>query len=242
MRDAYRKIGRLYGVGIGPGDPKLLTLKAKEILDSVQTIFVPRSGDGKASSARSIVEAITARPKNFIELTFPMVKEKKQLNAYWLKAAHKIAKVLKNGKPAAFVTIGDPLIYSTYIYLLETLREYFPNIKLETIPGVSAFNAAAASTGIPLVKGNEKLAILPVTPNLKGLRRALREFDTVVLMKVGSKLAQVVRLLKKIKLAKNSILISHAGQPNERIVKDILALKEKKIGYLSVIIVKSKGL
>lgn len=232
--------GKLYGVGIGPGDPKLLTLKAKEILDQVGTIFVPKASDDGKSCARSIVEAVTLGPKNFIELTFPMTKNKNKLQSYWLDAAKIIAEEIRKNKVAAFVTIGDPFIYSTYVYLLDTLCSNFPRIESETIPGISAFNAAAASVGLPLLKGEEKLAILPVTKNLKGLKEALKEFDTVVLMKIGSKLERVILLLKKMKLIDCSVLISHAGQSNERIINDLASLEDKNLGYLSVIIVKCK--
>lgn len=241
MRNDHKKIiGKLYGIGIGPGDPKLLTIRAKEILDMVDTIFVPKARDDGKSCARSIVEAATSKSKNFIELTFLMTNDHKKLESCWLGAARRIVKELKRKRTAAFVTIGDPSIYSTYTYLIETLRDNFPGALVETIPGVTSFNAAAASCGLPLLKGNEKLAVLPVTGGLKDLRSTLKKFDTVVLMKIGSKLGKVIHLLKKIGLIKNSILISHAGQTGEKIIRDLSSLKDKKLGYLSVIIVRQK--
>ncbi len=242
MRNDYSRIkGKLYGVGIGPGDPKLLTLKAKEVLNQVGTIFVPKASEDGKSCARSIVEAVTLGDKNFIELTFPMSKNKNKLQAYWLDAARIVAGELKKSKVAAFVTIGDPFIYSTYIYLLETLRKNFPCVETETIPGISAFGAAAASIGLPLLKGNEKMAVFPVSNNLKGLKEALQEFDTVVLMKIGSKLGSVIHLLKKMKLLNSSVLVSRAGLVDERIIRDLASLKDNNLGYLSVIIVTSRG-
>ncbi|MEK7376321.1 MAG: precorrin-2 C(20)-methyltransferase [Candidatus Margulisiibacteriota bacterium] len=242
MRNDHNEItgSRLYGVGIGPGDPELLTIKAKKILNAVDTIFVPKAKEKGISCARSIVEAATSKSGNFIELTFPMTNDRKKLESYWLRAARRIAKELKRKRTAAFVTIGDPFIYSTYIYLLETLRKNFPDIAVETIPGISSFSAAAASSGLPLVKGYERLAVLPVTKDLKYLRETLETFDTVVLMKVGSKLDKVIRLLKKMKLINNSVLVSHAGQECEKIVNDLSSLKDKRSGYFSVIIVKRK--
>lgn len=241
MRNDNKKItGTLYGVGIGPGDPKLLTIRAKEILDTVDTIFVPKAKDDGRSCARSIVETAISKSKNFIEITFPMTKDRKKLESCWLRAAQRIAKELEKERTGAFVTIGDPFIYSTYIYLLEVLRKNFPDISIETVPGISAFNAAAASSGLPLVKGHEKLAIFPVTKDLKGLREILENFDTVVLMKVGSKLNRVICLLKEMKLIKDSVLVSHAGQASEKIVSGLSSLKDKRPGYLSVIIVKRK--
>lgn len=233
--------GKLYGIGIGPGDPKLLTIKAKEILDKVDTIFVPKANDNEASCARSIIEASIGKKKKYVELIFPMTKNKKMLKAYWKKAASIIAQEMMKNKDAAFVTIGDPFIYSTYIYLLKTLRSDFPDIEAETIPGISAFNAAAASAQFPLVEADEKMAVLPVKRNLEGLKEAFGEFDTVVLMKVGSKLKNVIRLLKEMSLVKNSLLVSRVGHPQETIIRNLYSLKDRKLGYLSVIIVKRKG-
>ena len=173
-----------------------------------------------------------------MELTFPMTKDRAILNKYWRKAADIVAKEINKGKAAAFVTIGDPFIYSTYIYLLKTIQRDFPNIKVETIPGVSAFNAAASAADLALVEGNERMAIVPVTKGLKNVREALEKFDTIVLMKVGSKLRLVASLLKELNLLKNSVLISRVGHKDERIIRNLSSLRDKKAGYLSVIIVK----
>ncbi len=241
MRNDNKKItGTLYGVGIGPGDPKLLTIRAKEILNKVDMIFVPKAKDDARSCARMIVEAATSKSKNFAELTFPMTNDMKKLKSHWLAAAGRIVRELKRGRSAAFVTIGDPFIYSTYIYLLGMLRKHFPEIAVETIPGITAFNAASAAGGLALVKRNERMAVVPVTKGLKYVREALRKYDTVVLMKVGSKLGNVLKLLKKMRLIKNGVLVSHVGQVSESIVRDLSSLKDKRSGYLSVIIVKRK--
>lgn len=232
--------GKLYGVGIGPGDPKLLTLKAKEILERVDVIFAPKGSDDGISCARSILESALSKPKPFVELTFPMTRNKQILKSYWKKSAQRIARDVAKGKQAAFITIGDPFLYSTYIYLLETINEYFPRLDIETVPGISSFNAAASVAGFPLAEGNERLAVLPVRKGLGGLRQVLAEFDTIVLMKVGAKLDKVLELLRQVRLLKSSILVSRVGHHNERIVRDLSSIKDKKIGYLSVIIVRGR--
>ena len=233
------KYGRLYGIGIGPGDPKLLTLRAKEILDRVDLIFCPKGDEGGTSWARSIIEATTAAPKEFVELTFPMTRDRKVLEDYWKKAAARIAEEMAKRKEGAFITLGDPFIYSTYIYLLETLRRDFPSIEVETVPGITAFNAAAARAQVPLVQGEERLAVLPVTKTLKGLKEAFEAFDTVILMKVGSKLGRVMALLKEMDLLKSSVLVSRLGHPEEKIISNLSSLEgDKRAGYLSVVIVK----
>lgn len=233
--------GKLYGIGIGPGDPKLVTVRAKEILDRVDIVFAPKGREDGTSCARSIVEAVTKREKVFAELTFPMTKDKSILNRYWSRAAHRIVKEIRKGSEVAFVTIGDPFIYSTYVYLLRTLRKDFPDIKVETVPGVSAFNAAASAADLALVEGNERLAIVPVSKDLKGLKEALEDFDTVVLMKIGLKLNRVISLLKKLDLLKCAVLVSRVGHKDEKIIHDLVSLRDKKTGYLSVIIVKKGG-
>jgi precorrin-2/cobalt-factor-2 C20-methyltransferase len=233
------KYGKLYGIGVGPGDPKLLTLRAKEVIDQADVIFCPKGDEDGTSWARSIIEATTSAEKEFVELPFPMTRDKKVLKIYWEKAAKRIAKEIAKGKQGAFITLGDPFIYSTYIYLLRTLFQNFPDIEVETIPGISAFNAAAARAQVPLVQADETMAILPVRKDLRGLKEALEAFDTVVLMKVGSKLDKVMALLGELDLLKHSVLVSHLGQPGEKMIRDLSTLnKVQGEGYLSVIIVK----
>ncbi len=232
------KKGKLYGLGIGPGDPGLVTIKAQEILNRVDTIFVPKSNDDGESLAQSIIKDITKKDKNYVELTFPMTKDSRLLNKYWKDAAKKVEKLVSQGKETAFVTIGDPFIYSTYIYLLKMLRKNHPNVEIETVPGISAFNAAASRINSSLVEGNQKLAVIPVTEGLEGIQESLEEFDTVVLMKVGSKLNKIISLLRKLNLLRSATLISRVGHKDEKIIYDLGALRDKKAGYLSIIIVK----
>ena len=239
MRNDNLMKGKLYGVGIGPGDPKLLTLKAKEALDKADIIFAPKGSDDGISVARGIIEQVIESKKIYVELTFPMTKDKNLLQKYWRKAAQRIVGEIKKGKQAAFVTLGDPFIYSTYIYLLKMFKQDFPKIDVETIPGISAFNAAASRAGFSLLEGKEKMAVLPVTETLDGIEEALKDFDTVVLMKVGAKLQKVIHLLKQKGLAKTAVLVSRAGHPNEKIIRNIASIKDKELGYLSVILVRS---
>src|SRR3989338_6996049 len=241
MRNDNLIKGKLYGVGIGPGDPKLLTLKAKDALEKADIIFAPKGSDEGISVARGIIEQVVKGEKTYIELTFPMTKDKNLLKKYWKKAGQRIAGELKKGKQSAFVTLGDPFIYSTYIYLLRIIKQDYPKIEVETIPGISAFNAAASRAGFSLLEGKEKMAVLPVNETMDGIEDALKDFDTVVLMKVGAKLQKVIRLLKQKGLAKNAVLISRVGHPNEKIIRNIANIKDKELGYLSVIFVKTKA-
>ena len=230
--------GRFYGIGIGPGDPKLLTLKARQILSRADVIFVPKAGANSSSLARFIIEKAVPARKKFIELTFPMTKDKCILERYWRKAAKMIAGHVNTGRDAAFVTIGDPFVYSTYVYVSRILRRDFADIKIEIVPGVTAFNAAACAADLALVKADEKMAVVPVTENTEKLKWVFKEFDTVVLMKIGAKLQMLISFLKGLKLLKRAVLVSRVGYKDQRIIRNLASLRDERIGYLSVVIVK----
>ncbi len=232
------KSGKLFGIGIGPGDPKLITLKAKEALEGADIIFTPEARAGEGSLARSIIQDIITAEKKIVTLAFPMTRDEKKLQTHWESAAFKIAREISQGKTACFITLGDPFIYSTYVYLLKEIKTHFPKIQTETIPGISSFSAASARAQLPLIKKDENLIILPANSNFERIEKALEEFNTIILMKIGSKLKEVLDILKKHRLLKNSTLFSRVGMPNETIVRNLNVRTSEKLGYLSLIIVK----
>ncbi|MFQ5680938.1 MAG: precorrin-2 C(20)-methyltransferase [Candidatus Omnitrophota bacterium] len=231
--------GKLYGIGVGPGDPGLISIKARRILRAVDIIFTPcASGDG-LSYARSIIEGIIGSSPKVVRLVFPMTRDKVRLRQGWRRAGQRIFRELNKGLSAAFVTIGDPFIYSTYIYLFDALQKDFPAVCVETVPGISSFNAAAARANVSLARGEERLAILPLPDNIEDLDGILSAFDTVVLMKLGAGIDRVINYLRRRRLLRNAILVSRVGRPDEHILRNLSFLKNKKAGYLSVIIIKS---
>ncbi len=232
--------GKLYGVGVGPGDPGLVTLKAKAVLEKVSTIFVPRATTKSKSLAGQIVRQVLTRPYPMAELTFPMTKDQAVLEKFWREAAAQVAAVVEAGKEAAFVTLGDPLLYSTYIYLLRMLKTDYPQVEVETVSGITSYSAAAARLGISLAEGGEKVSIIPAVQNLQSLPQLLPLFETTVLLKIGSRLEQVIQMLEDVGLLGNSLFISHIGEPEEYIETDLQKLKGRgsSLGYLSIIIVK----
>ena len=229
--------GKLYGIGIGPGDPGLVTLKALRLLESVDLICVPQADRGEGSLARSILHKLLPG-KECLELTFPMTQDKQRLREHWGQAAEVVAGKLAQGLEVAFVTLGDPLLYSTYNYLLRALSERAPGLLVETVPGITSFAAAAALVNIPQVEGEERLAVLPASAGAETLKRALRDFDTVVLMKIGPRLAQVRRLLEELGMARDAILVSRAGLEGQVVARDISQVDGERLGYLSVVIVR----
>jgi precorrin-2/cobalt-factor-2 C20-methyltransferase len=245
--------GRLYVIGIGPGDPELLTLKAVRILERVPTICVPKGREEGTSLALSIVrQTVNLDGTEIIEAHFPMKKTRKPdageksagtetarlLEQKWESTAQEIITRLKQGTDVAFITLGDPAIYSTYFYLHDVLRKRMPDIVIEFVPGISSVTAAASRAGISLGLGDEQIAILPAT-YAGDIRTVLAEFDTVVLMKVHSVLKNVLPVLKELQLAGNAVYIARVGMPDERIVFDVGTLTPDDLDYFSLLIVRT---
>lgn len=235
--------GKLYVLGVGPGDPELLTLKAVRILNGISCICVPKGREEGSSLALSIVKkAVNIAGKEIIEAHFPMRKTKEaehecELNKKWQEIIEIVYNRLNKDIDMAFITIGDPTIYSTFFYLYDKLIELNPGLNIEIIPGVSSVNAAAARARLSLGLADEKIAILPASYT-DDIKKALEKFDTVVLMKVHRVFEKLLNALTEMNLIDNAIYISKAGMEDERIFANIRDVKEKDLNYLSVVLVK----
>jgi precorrin-2/cobalt-factor-2 C20-methyltransferase len=235
--DMNKEAGNFYGIGVGPGDSELLTVKAVRVIKAVDCIFAPRADLKKSSLALDIVKDVCAG-KRIVEQVYPMTKDKAKLEAAWLASANEIKREIIAGNSVAYLTIGDPLTFSTYCYLLQQLSKIIPSQNIHTIPGITSYNAAASLANFSLIEQNEKLAIIPVSRDIDELRPILNSFDTVILMKVAKKLDEVIVLLEEMELIDNSLFASYIGFNNEFITRDLLSLKGEGKGYLSVIIVR----
>ncbi|HHT9107971.1 MAG TPA: precorrin-2 C(20)-methyltransferase [Candidatus Wunengus sp. YC63] len=233
------KTGNFYGIGLGPGDPELLTLKALNTIQTTDCIFVPKSDTKEDSLALDIVKDYV-KGKRVIEQIYPMTKDKQTLNAAWLKAAEEIHNEVKKGYNAVYLTLGDPMTFSTYIYLLRHLNTMLPEKAIHTIPGITSYNAAACAANYPLLTGDERLAVIPIPKDISELRPILESFDTVVMMKVAKKLDEVIQLLEDMKLFENALFASYIGQKDAYITCDIVSLKGSGRGYMSVLIVRRR--
>lgn len=239
--------GKLSVIGIGPGDPELLTLKAVRIIKDAPVICVPKGREEGSSLALSIVEkAVSLRDKEIIEAHFPMKKTRGQqardkgqdgLDDKWNETAATILDRLKKGNDVAFLTLGDPTIYSTFFYLYDKLLELHPGLDIEIIPGVSSITASAARARISLGLGNEKIAVLPAN-YLDNLKTTLELFDTVVLMKVNKVLNEVVELLSEMNIIENAVCVSRSGMEDEIIFNNLRDIDQEKLNYFSMIIVR----
>jgi precorrin-2/cobalt-factor-2 C20-methyltransferase len=237
--------GKLYVIGIGPGDPELLTLKAVRILKEVPCIVVPKGREEGSSLALSIVQqALSLGNKEIVEAYFPMKKtmgtaEAADLDAKWSETVEAVLKRLDRGTDAAFITIGDPGIYSTFFYLYDRLLDQRPSLTIEIVPGISSINAAAARAGISLGLGNDRIAILPANYQDK-LQETLEQFDTVVLMKVNKVFDSVRDTLTRMNLAADASYVVRAGMDDERVYKDIRNVREEDLNYFSLLIVRKR--
>ncbi len=239
------KAGRLYVVGIGPGDPELMTLKAVRILKQVPCIFVPKGREEGTSLALSIVQkTLSLGNKEIVDAYFPMKKtmgtaDTGELDIKWNETVDAVVGRLNRGMDAAFITIGDPAIYSTFFYLYDRLLELKPALHIEIVPGISSINAAAARAGLYLGLGNDRIAILPAN-YLDSLQETLEKFDTVVLMKVSKVFDTVRDTLVEMGLAAGATYVARAGMEDERIRKDIRTVKEEDMNYFSLVIVRRR--
>lgn len=231
--------GNFYGIGLGPGDPELLTLKALHTIQRADCIFVPKSDSKEDSLALEIVKDYV-KGKRVIEQVYPMTKDKETLNTAWLKAAEEIHAEVENGHDVIYLTLGDPMTFSTYIYLLRYLNTMLPEQTIHTIPGITSYNAAACAANYPLLTGDERLAVIPVPKDITELRPILESFDTIVMMKVAKKLDEVIQLLEEMKLSENALFASYIGQNNAYLTCDLVSLKGSGRGYMSVLIVKRR--
>jgi precorrin-2/cobalt-factor-2 C20-methyltransferase len=236
------KLGTLYGIGVGPGDPDLITVKGAAILAQCRHVFVPKARTGSTSTTLEIVRKHIRPDAKVEQLVFPMTKNPDELRSKWEESAQTISLVLQGGEDACFLTLGDTLLYSTYIYLVRALHDILPNMQAVTVPGITSFSAAAAISGFPLGEGKDRVSIVPASDELSDVEDALSAGGTVVIMKVGRRLGRIIELLDRRGLVDNSVFVSRAGMPNQRVEFDLRKLRgvDPEVGNLSVILVHSE--
>ncbi|MDH5510986.1 MAG: precorrin-2 C(20)-methyltransferase [Nitrospinota bacterium] len=235
--------GTLYGIGVGPGDPELVTVKAANLLGRVGRVFAPKARIKAESVALKIIESYVGKEAQVTELVFPMVADQAELELKWDESATVIAECLKSGEDACFITLGDPLLYSTYIYLLRALRKIMPEARVVTVPGITAISSVAALTSFPIGEGREQVTIVPAADDLAQVRRAVEAGGTVALMKIGKRLGPVLDLLERMDAIDDAVFVSNSGMENQRVETDLRKLKgeTEETGYLSTILLHSNG-
>jgi len=235
----------LIGIGVGPGDPDLLTVKAVKAIHNADIIMCPASKEDRPSIALSVVSSLIDKSKNqeIVKLIFPMTKDKDVLEATWKKNAKIMAEKVLLGKNVVYLTVGDPYLYSTWIYMHKDLKENYPEMDISVIPGIVSIFTFASKVGISIAEGAEKVAIIPSCYDLSSVKEIAKHSETMVFLKDGRYFDQVISVLKEAGFPDDSIFAigQDLGTENEIIRK--LTLGEVNDGtlttkYFSILVVK----
>jgi len=232
-------------VGCGPGDPELLTVKAVKAIQDADVIMCPTSREGKPSIALSVVSTIIDKSKKqeIVNLVFPMTKDKETLKITWNKNSSILAQSVLSGKKVVYLTVGDPYLYSTWIYLHRELETKYPEIKITVIPGIVSIFTFASKVGISLAEGSEKITIIPSCYDLSKVKELAKNSDTMVFLKDGRYFDQVIELLKEAGFPDDSVFAIGQDLDTEHEIVRKLTLGEvtketMTTKYFSIMVVK----
>lgn len=227
--------GIFYGVGVGPGDSELLTVKAVKVIEQADIIIVPKSGSTQDSTAFNIAKPYIKPETEFLPMVFPMAGKQKDWTDAWVENREIIGKELDKGKKVVFLTLGDPMFYSTYIYVFNLLKE--ANYEIYTVPGITAFCGIASHVGFPLVEGDDVLSVLPATTDEETIEQTMKYSNNLVIMKVSKNTNALVEKLKENGF-KNAVLVSRCGLPDEEVIHNLDDVTDAKVNYLSTILAR----
>ena len=228
--------GTFYGIGVGPGDPELLTVKAIKAIEAADVLIAPKTEKKDGSVALEIARPYLKKDIEIVYQVFPMVKDFAEDTGAWEANKEEILALLNAGKNVAFLTLGDPMFFSTYIYVFRLLEH--EDVDIVTIPGVPAFIAIGSHVGRPIVEGNDVLAIIPGTAPQERLEEVMAVASSAVVMKVYHNSAEIIDLLRRNHMAKDAVLVSRVGLDGERVIHDLEAHADEKLNYLSTILAR----
>lgn len=231
--------GRFFGIGVGPGPAGLIPVAAVTALRQADIIYLPRARTSEMSVARQCLAGIDLPEDRLREIEFNMDSDLCVLGEYYGLLARKIATDLRGGRHVAYLTLGDPMTYSTYGYLLAALRDLEPGLNQQTFPGITSFAATASAFGWPLGEGKERILILPCPETMEALRVDIQNHDIVVLMKIGKRLPAVLGLLREMGIQQHCAFAHRIGLPGEVLCADLTRLEpETSSGYLSTLLIR----
>ena len=192
-------MSQLTGIGVGPGDPDLLTVKAVNAIQHADTIMCPASAEDRPSIALSVVESLIDKSKNqeIVKLIFPMTKDKAVLEAHWKENSKIMAEKVLSGKNVVYLTVGDPYLYSTWIYMHREISKKHPEMKITVIPGIVSMFTFASKVGISIAEGAEKVSIIPSCYDLSSVKEIAKNSEVLVFLKDGRYFDQVIKLVRE---------------------------------------------
>ena len=229
------KKGKFYGIGVGVGDPENITVKATKKLHEVDVIVLPEAKSGEGSTAFNIVREYLKPGVEQMFLEFPMIKDVEARKVFRKNNADKVSAELEKGKNVAFLTIGDPMTYSTYTYVLEHIAD---DVEVETIAGITSFNSIAARLNVPLMIGDEDLKVVSVNRKTD-IYKEIENNDNLVLMKISRNFEKIKKAIIETGNKENAVIVSDCGKDNEVVYWDIESVDE--VPYFSTMILKKKG-
>ncbi|BBM48829.1 precorrin-2 C(20)-methyltransferase [Leptotrichia wadei] len=229
------KKGKFYGIGVGVGDPENITVKATKRLHEVDVIVLPKAKSGEGSTAFNIVKEYVKPDVEQLFLEFPMIKDVEVRKVFRKNNADKINVELEKGKNVAFLTIGDPMTYSTYTYVLEHISD---DVEVETIAGITSFNSIAARLNIPLMIGDEDLKVISVNRKTD-IYKEIENNQNLVLMKISRDFEKIKKAIIETGNKENAVIVSDCGKENEVFYWDIESVEE--VPYFSTMILKKGG-
>ena len=233
----------LTGVGVGPGDPELLTRKAERVLVEADVVFAPTSSVDQPSRAEQITLAATGvRARRLVFALEDTRGTTPERRAAWDAAGQAVIDAFAEGATRiAFVTLGDPNVYSTFGYLAQTVAALDASVVVQTVPGITALQDLAGRVGLPLVEGREPLTLIPATAGLNQVADALDRPGTVVVYKGGRHLDDLSALVQAAGRAENAVLGTDLGLPTERIGPLTEALNGRAPYFTTLIIPPPRG-
>lgn len=233
-KDQNKKTGKLYGLGVGPGDPELMTLKAVRLARECDAVAIPVSGK-ETNVAYEIAKGAVPEieKKELLEISMPMIREESKLKESHDNAAATVIAELEKGKNIAFLTLGDPSIYSTYIYIHNRVKAQ--GYDTEIVPGIPSFCAVAARLNEGLTEASEALHVIPASYD--GIEEALALKGTRVLMKSGKSIGKVKSILEQLEQPPEVKMVERCGMQGERVFHKLEDLDEEA-SYFSILVLK----
>ena len=235
----------LIGIGVGPGDPDLLTVKAVKAIQNADIIMCPASKEDRPSIALSVVSSIIDKSQNqeIIKLIFPMTKDKDILEKTWKINSKIMAEKVLSGKNVVYLTVGDPFLYSTWIYMHKDLKENYPDMKINVIPGIVSMFTFASKVGVSIAEGAEKVAIIPSCYDLSSVKEIAKNSESMIFLKDGRYFDQVIDVLKESGFPDDSIFAIGQDLGTEKEIVRKLTLGEVNdktltTKYFSILVVK----